>query len=110
MYKLAYIFTPWLPRYFPCAAFYAGWSGARLEFWQFWRATYFLNLINLALMKRDESSGVSREFGERVIKTDRGICDDGRAIYQARCGALAVLLKVCPSKIKMLKKQTEYNR
>ena len=57
-------------------------------------------------MKRDQSSGVSREFGERVIKTDRGICDDGRAIYQARCGALAVLLKVCPSKIKMLKKQT----
>ena len=32
--------------------------GLALDFWLFLRAKYFPNPINLALMKRDESSGV----------------------------------------------------
>ena len=54
-------------------------------------------------MRREESSGVSGEFGERVIKNDREISDDGRAIYRARCRALALLYTVYK---KMLTKYT----
>ena len=43
-------------------------------------------------MRREESSGVSREFDDCVVKNDREISDDERAIY--RCRALAVVYSV----------------